>query len=583
MIICPKRQSSVSGNFWRRILPASGFGVAALVASGLAPNSRGQTLPINYQVQLQVRADTGGTAFNLPNGSTFNSVSPSLNDLGKVAVKVNTVGLTTSPGIWFGGQGAGALAYNANDNDALLSDPYINVHNQVSFPRFASTNAADDGLYVYDNSTGMTTRVTNGPLGATSYTNPQINDNAIIGMRAKFSTPQALLSYNIGTGMFTNYVTETGGDPNSRYSFLFAPAFNNNNRIAAEANINGQASTLKELRIWNPDGTSTLVASGDSSTGPMFFAFDNSISMNNHDQVAFITRTSTSSTTRRIVVGDGTTTSLFPTVSAGAGFTGIDSFAPSINDHGLVAFRGNDNQGTPRDSVFVTDGTTLQRIAGVNDMLMTDTGARVVSFLMGGVKISNNGSVAFGVQFSGGGNAIYVAYAPLAPLSAISRKTHGAAGTFDIAMPLSGAPGIESRFGSGSNSGNHQLVITFPVPVTVASAMVTMGQGAVDSVVASGAEVTVNLTGVSNAQAIVVTLFSVNDGSRTGDIPIQAAFLAADANHSGAVNSTDVGQVKTQVGQPVSASNFRSDVNASGAINSTDVGLAKVSTGTGLP
>ena len=225
----------------------------------------------------------------------------------------------------------------------------------------------------------------------------------------------------------------------------------------------------------------------------------------------------------------------------------------------------------------------MQRIAGVNDTLMTDTGSRVVSSLMGSVKINNSGSVAFGVQFSGGGNAIYVAYAPLAPLRAVSRKTHGAAGTFDIDMPLSGAVGIEPRLGSGTNSGDHQLVITFPIPVTVANAMVTSGQGAVASAVVSGAEVTVNLTGVTNAQSIVVTLFSVNDGSRTGDIPIQAGFLVADTNQNGAVNATDVGQIKIQAGQPVNASNFRSDVNASGAINSTDVGIGKLSTGTGLP
>lgn len=583
MIICLESYSSLFANLGKRLLCASGLCAFAVAAAGLAKSSQAQTLPINYQVQLQVRADTGGTAFNLPNGSTFNSVTANLNDLGKVAVKVNTVGLTVSPGLWFGGQGAGGLVYNANDNDALLSDPWINVHNQVSFPRFASTSATDDGLYVYDHSTGMTTRVTNGPLGATSYTNPQINDNGIIGLRAKFNSPQALLTYNIASNVFTNYVTETGGDPNSRYSFLYAPAFNNNNRIADEANITGQASTLKELRIWNPDGSSTLVASGDSSSGPMFFAFDNSISMNNHDQVAFTTRTSTSSTMRRIVVGDGITTTLFPTVSAGAGFTSIDSFAPSINDHGLVAFRGNDNQSPARDSVFVTDGTTVQRIAGVNDMLMTDTGPRVVSFLMGGVKINNSGSVVFGVQFTGGGNAIYVAYAPLAPLSAVSRKTHGAAGTFDIAMPLSGAPGIEPRLGSGTNSGDHQLVITFPIPVTVANAMVTAGQGAVGSVVVNGAEVAVNLTGVTNAQAIAVTLLSVNDGSNTADIAVQAAFLAADTNQNGVVNATDIAPIKQQTGQAVSASNFRSDVNANGTINASDVGLAKLATGTALP
>src|SRR3954471_15641309 len=77
-------------------------------------------LPITYNIQLQVRADTGGTAFNLPNGSTFNSVSSTLNNAGNVSVKVNTVGATVSPGLWFGGHGTGLLVYNANDNNALV-------------------------------------------------------------------------------------------------------------------------------------------------------------------------------------------------------------------------------------------------------------------------------------------------------------------------------------------------------------------------------------------------------------------------------------------------------------------------------
>ena len=376
-------------------------------------DARAGSPPFVYDIQLQVRAEIGGTAFNLPNGSTFNSVTPNLNDAGNVAVKVNTIALTTSPGLWFGGHGVGGIVYNANDNDAILSDPFVNQNDQVSFPRLASSSATDDGLYLYENISGVTTHFVSGLLGITSFGNPKINDHGVVGMRAKFNTPQALGAYNIVTHVFTNYVTETTGDPTSRYSFLYAPASNNNDRIAAEANIDQQPSTYKELRIWNADGSSTLVASGDSNTGPVFFAMDNSISMNNLDQVAFITRTSTSSTTRRIVVGDGTTTTLFPTVSDGAGFTGIDFFAPSINDAGLVAFRGNDNQATPRDSVFVTNGATFQRIAGVNDPLMTDLGPRVVGFLMGGVSINNFGEVAFGVQFSaasGGGNAIYVAY-----------------------------------------------------------------------------------------------------------------------------------------------------------------------------
>jgi hypothetical protein len=560
--------------------------VASLtLISFVGRSASGQTLPINYQLQLQMRANIGGTAFNLPNGSTVNSVSPSLNDSGNVAVKINTVGFTVNAGLFFGGHGAGGIVYNANDTEALLSDPYINANNRVSFPRFASSSATDDGIYIYDRASGMTTRATNGPLGATSYTNPQLNDNNIIGMRAKFSTPQALLNYNVSSNIFTTYVVETGGDPNSRYSFIYAPAFNNNARIAAQANITGQASTYKELRIWNPDGTSTLVASGDSSIGPVFYAFDNSITMNNHEQVAFTTRTSPSATTRRIVVSDGTTTTLFPTVSAGAGFTSIDSFPPSINDNGVVAFRGNDNQATPRDSVFVTDGVTFQRIVGVNDTLMTDEGPRVIGSLMGSVDLNNRGAVAFGVQFtgaSGGGEAIYVAYVRIVPVSAVSRKTHGAAGVFDVNLPLTGTPGIECRQGSGPSLNSHQIVVTFAAPVTLASASVTSGSGIVDSAVATGNQITVNLSNVANAQTLMITLLNVNDGANSSDVVMPISFLLGDVNGNGSSNATDVAQTKAQAGTPT-AGTFRADVNATGTINATDISLVKSTAGTSLP
>src|SRR5207237_403286 len=160
------------------------------------------------------------------------------------------IAATTAPGLWFGGHGAGGLVYNTNDNNAILSDPFLNTSNQVSFPRSASTTAADDGLYVYNNATSATTHHAS-PLGATSYTNPQINDNGIIGSRVKFSTPQSLGGYNTATSTYTNYVQE-----GSTYSFLFAPWFNNNNKIAAEANLTAQASTYKEVRLWSADGSS---------------------------------------------------------------------------------------------------------------------------------------------------------------------------------------------------------------------------------------------------------------------------------------------------------------------------------------
>src|SRR6185503_16676523 len=99
-----------------------------------------------------------------------------------------------------------------------------------------------------------------------------------------------------------------------------------------------------------------------------------------------------------------------------------------------------------------------------------------------GLGINNVGDVSFGVQFtsaSGGGNAIYVAYAPVVATGAASRKMHGGAGAFDIDLPLTGPAGIECRTGGAQNE--YQVVVTFGTPVTLGSAAVTTGTGMVDS------------------------------------------------------------------------------------------------------
>ena len=59
--------------------------------------------------------------------------------------------------------------------------------------------------------------------------------------------------------------------------------------------------------------------------------------------------------------------------------------------------------------------------------------------------------------------------------------------------------------------------------------------------------------------------------------------LVGDVNANGAVTSSDVSVVKSQVGATVTASNFREDVNANGAITSSDVGATKAQVGTQLP
>jgi N-acetylneuraminic acid mutarotase len=162
--------------------------------------------------------------------------------------------------------------------------------------------------------------------------------------------------------------------------------------------------------------------------------------------------------------------------------------------------------------------------------------------------------------------------------SAVSRKTHGGAGTFDVALPLTGNVGIECR----STGGSHTMVVTFATNVTVGGASVTSGTGSATFSV-SGAVVTVNLTGVTNAQRIIVTLSNVNDGTTTGDVSIPMGVLAGDTNASGAVSAADVSQTKAQSGQTATAANFREDVNVSGGISAADIGLVKAAAGTVLP
>jgi hypothetical protein len=98
---------------------------------------------------------------------------------------------------------------------------------------------------------------------------------------------------------------------------------------------------------------------------------------------------------------------------------------------------------------------------------------------------------------------------------------------------------------------------------------------------------TVNLTGVTNAQRIGVTV-NVTDnfgGTFTNPegIPVSMGVLLGDVNASSRVDAADVSSVRQQTLQPVDSSNFRNDINASGRIDAADVSIARQQTLTSLP
>lgn len=168
-----------------------------------------------------------------------------------------------------------------------------------------------------------------------------------------------------------------------------------------------------------------------------------------------------------------------------------------------------------------------------------------------------------------------------APTRVVSRKVHGNSGTFDIDLPLYGTPGIESRSG-GANS-DYQLVFTFDNPVTFDSAVISDGTGSVSGTSGNGTStVTVNLSGLANAQTIRVALLTTSDGANVSNFVVPMGILVGDTSGNGVVNASDLAKTKGQVGVPLNDHNFREDVTANGIINASDVALVKSASGTAL-
>ena len=171
---------------------------------------------------------------------------------------------------------------------------------------------------------------------------------------------------------------------------------------------------------------------------------------------------------------------------------------------------------------------------------------------------------------------------PAALAVAVSRKTHGATGDFDIALPRTGPSGIECR-SSGAN-GDYHIVVTFPSVITFTGASLTSGGGTVVGFGGSGTAVaTVDLSSVTTGQRVSVKLEGVNDGITTTDIVIPMGVLVGDTNGDGVVNAGDSLQTRNRSGQVTDGTNFRSDVNADGSINSGDTASVRARSGTFLP
>jgi len=167
---------------------------------------------------------------------------------------------------------------------------------------------------------------------------------------------------------------------------------------------------------------------------------------------------------------------------------------------------------------------------------------------------------------------------------AVSRKTHGTAGTYDIAIardvPLGGAVTVEPRaIGSG-----HLLVFQFDYGIfglanITATDANSQDVGTITSAI-NGNTLEVTLSNVPDRTRVTVT---ANDLNYTTTAVATIAFMQGDVNNSRSTTSADASALKARAGQPVNADNFRFDLNTTGIISAADIAGLKARSFAVLP
>jgi hypothetical protein len=376
-------------------------------------------VPLYPTIQIQARTNliVNDNGFNLPPGASFNSVTVDMNDAAQVTFEVQVVPGRDGESVWFGANGTGSLRCDAeNDFDATISDSRVNSAGVVAWSQSGGTLP---GIYTCDPVSGVETRLTAGPLGASTWGSPDINDAGQIGYRAGFGGGQAWVSFSSGT--FAVHATEQSIDVGSPYNFLYTPSFDGLRRIAGKVRVAAATPVPEhhEIRIFTSDGNSSLVAIDQAGSGTSIYpAFDNSVGVNDAGQVAFVARLAGG--VGVVVRSDGTNSVEIARDEAGS-LDNIESFAPVINAAGLVAFRRITNG---VQAIFVGDGQTLRRVVGEGDIIPSDLGPAQIgqndtsAVFGGGLAINADGDVAFTAALHPPGNnpvewgtGVYVAYA----------------------------------------------------------------------------------------------------------------------------------------------------------------------------
>ncbi len=176
-------------------------------------------------------------------------------------------------------------------------------------------------------------------------------------------------------------------------------------------------------------------------------------------------------------------------------------------------------------------------------------------------------------------------------VSAVSRKTHGTVGDFDVKLaPIvpATATAIECRVGQGANANQHKIVFTFAAPVTFTGASVSSLTGGTPTVVSNSSTTTLSsevtvVIAANNAQRVTVSLLGVTAGGASATVSVDMGLLLGDITSDGRTDAGDVNEARQFSVSIPDVTNFRNDVNVTGRTDAGDVTLTRQSSVTNLP
>ncbi len=169
---------------------------------------------------------------------------------------------------------------------------------------------------------------------------------------------------------------------------------------------------------------------------------------------------------------------------------------------------------------------------------------------------------------NGGGN-------PLTLASAVSRKSHGSAGNFDLTLVLDPASNatVEPRSGGPS-----QIIFTFSDDVVASDGMIsanefTITNATYSSASISGNQLTLNLTGIVDQSVVTIALSGIESTGGdplTGDNDVAIRALLGDANQNQVVDRPDITLLRAHMNEAVDNTNFVLDLDLNGIVGPHD-------------